>query len=150
LTAILGIILGSFFVGIARAIFPSYTDLEQASKSPVLALLDLSILNLGFVAIYEGLVKRNFNIWFYFFFVFVLLTNLMVMLPFGNRFIFYAGIMLTVFLSQLITLSSISQKIRNLVIVVIIAYAYFRYLRLLGGGNIFPYVNTFLGVEIML
>src|SRR5690606_3938767 len=81
ITAILGVALGSFFLGIARSVLPSYTDLQEASKSPLLAFIDLGILNIGFAAVYEGLVKKKFSIWFYFFFVFVLLTNLMVMLP---------------------------------------------------------------------
>jgi len=117
-----------------------YSDLSAAEGSILGSLINVAILNIGFIII--GNFVKTKDKWFYFFFMFIILTNLMIRIPFGNRFIMYAGITLVIFLPSLFKNLRIEKKYNLLLLALIVVYCYSRFIRIVGSGEILPYVNV--------
>lgn len=74
------------------------------------------------------------------FFVFIVVTNLSIRMPFGDRFVLYFAIGQILFLPYLVSSSKVNPK--QTVSFVVIIYAFVMFFRKFGAGDILPYINT--------
>src|SRR5690606_12463448 len=140
IVAIIGLVFNEVFISIARRFMEDYSALSAVEGSIVGSVINVIILNVGFIVM-SNFVKVK-DKWYYFFFMFIILTNLMIRIPFGNRFIMYAGITLVIFLPNLFHNLRLELKYNLLVFVLIVGYAYSRFIRIVGSGEILPYINV--------
>lgn len=141
LTMLIGLAFNGLFIIIARRFMEDYSSLSATEGSVITSLINVIILNIAFIVV-SNFIKEK-DKWFYFFFFFIVLTNLMIRVPFGNRFIMYAGITLTVFLPNLLDNIKLEKKYHLIIFGLILIYCYSRFIRIVGSGEILPYVNTF-------
>lgn len=146
-----GLFMSEVHIFFATKIFDDYSTIKLISRDMLSTLVNLLVLNIVFIVFNEILMnKKDKTIWSYFFFVFILLTNLMTSLPYSDRFIFYAGITLPIFFTELISDKNIVLRNRIIIGLLVVAYSYSRYFRILGSGEISPYINTLLNFELSL
>jgi len=98
----------------------------------------LLILNTFFIFIL--LITKKRELFFKIFFIYVVLSNLIIRIPFSNRLLLYFAIIQILYLPQLIYNSE--EKNKPILISIIILYAYIIFMTSLKSGDIFPYSNV--------
>lgn len=144
----------SFFIGIGfNSIILKGTTLfltayanEEVSENFLSGLINLLVLNLAFIFI-SSFVK-NKDKWYYGFFMFISISNIMNGITIGNRIVMFAGMFLIIFFAGLFNNLRLHKKWNLILFIFIVAYSYFRFFRLLGSGDIFPYENILLNIKI--
>lgn len=134
-----GLVLSAPLFKVLTSILPFYEQFD-VKEDMFSSLLNLLILNVTFV-FFMNIVKVK-DKWFNLFFCYIVLTNLVLQLPFASRPMMYIGIALTIFFPNMIINNKLGKKFRPLLCLIIIAYCLFRYVRLYTGGGIFPYENV--------
>lgn len=138
-TFLFGILFSGILFKIILNFLPFYVDFEM--KEDFLgSFINLLILNVAFV-ILNNFVKHK-DKWFCFFYCYIIFSNLVLQLPFASRPMMYAGIALTIFFPNFIENNKVGKNNRFLVWFFLTAYCIFRYSRLFGAGEIFPYENV--------
>lgn len=134
-----GILLGPFLFSLATR-FLTFYDQYEAREDSVGAFINLALLNSAFIALNNIVVKKDK--WFSLFFCFIIFSNLAIKIPFASRFVVYAGIGLTIFLANLSNNTKLPRGYTPILVILIIFYSLFRFARLFGNGDIFPYINV--------
>lgn len=80
--------------------------------------------------------------WFYLSLCFILVSNLLVRIPFGNRFGMFYGIVFIIYLPLLINNNTLEKKDKSLVFILIVLFALYSFYTNIGKGEILPYINT--------
>ncbi|QQT53187.1 EpsG family protein [Sphingobacterium multivorum] len=144
------IIGGSFFVGLFinnyfQSLFQTYFYSNYQSTKE-LSFFGNLILLLGLNTLFLIIQKvvQVKNQWYYMFFYFIVLSNLLVRIPFGNRFTMYYGITLVIFLPLLLNNNKLSLKHKGLIFALLISYSLFTLFVAWGNGGILPYSNILL------
>lgn len=129
---------GMIFNAILKALpFYQVFNLKEDLLSNIINLI---ILNVAFIILnYFVKVKDK---WFCLFFCYIVFSNLVLQLPFASRPIMYAGIALTVFFPNFIENNKLGREYKTWVLFFLTSYCLFRFSRLFGGGDIFPYDNV--------
>lgn len=135
---ILGVLFGPLLFSIATRFLPFYSQYDTRDDSAG-AVLNLALLNLAFLGV-NNLIK-NRDKWFSLFFCFIVFSNLVIKIPFANRFVVYAGIALTIFMANVLSNNKLPKGYIPFLWLVIVVYSMYRFTRLFGGGDILPYVN---------
>lgn len=146
LSFIIGIGFNSIILNIATIFLKDYSN-ETVSTNFISGLINLAILNIAFLIVNSFIKKKDK--WFYGFYSFILLSNIMNGISYGNRLIIYSGILLTIFLPTLFFNLKLDKKWNGLIFFLIVSYCFFRFIRLFGSGEIFPYKNTLLNFIII-
>lgn len=85
-------------------------------------------------------VSTERGVLFKLFFAFIIITNLSIRIPFGDRFIMYFSIVQILYLPMLLDKCRVRPK--EIVGIIVVIYAIVMFFRKLGAGDIFPYSNT--------
>jgi len=134
-----GILLGPFLFSLATR-FLTFYDQYEAREDSIGAFINLALLNAAFLALNNIVEKKDK--WFSLFFCFIIFSNLAIKIPFASRFVVYAGIGLTIFLANLPNNTKLARGYIPILVILIICYSLFRFARLFGNGDIFPYINV--------
>lgn len=104
--------------------------------------LYLIVLNSFFLFVYFTSIKRD--TYFKIFYIYILLSNLFIRIPYGDRIIIYLSIIQIIYLPYLIYNNKIKEK--QLMILIIVIYAYVIFLRNFNSNyaEIFPYINRLM------
>ena len=103
----------------------------------------LLVYNFIFFIVLFSMRDQNINLKI--FFIFIVLLNLMVRFPFGNRILMYFSIYQIIFYPYFISqLKFISVDFRIACYIFFILCAYFIFMINIGSGGIFPYTNILL------
>lgn len=143
---VLGIGFNSLILKGATFFLTSY-DGEQVSEDFVSGIINLAILNLAFIFISNFI--KNKNKWYYGFFLFIIVSNIMNGISIGNRIVMFAGIFLIIFFSDLFGNLRLDKKWNLILFLFVVCYSYFRFFRLFGSGEILPYENTLINLKII-
>lgn len=137
-TLLFGFFFSGFLYKLALNFLPTYArfDIKEDEGGSIVNLL---VLNIAFIIMAQFIkVKEK---WFSLFFCYIIFSNLVVQLPFASRFMMYAGIAMTIYFPNFIKNNRLQPQLRILVWFILVAYCFFRFIRLFGGGEIFPYEN---------
>src|SRR5690606_33866816 len=104
-------------------------------------LLYLFVINIGFGFITS--INKVKNEWYYYMCTFIVISNLFIRIPFGNRFIMLFGIVQILFFPLLFENNSLEKADRGILLFCIIVYCIFTFSRLIGAGEIVPYLGIF-------
>lgn len=143
ITLIVGLFFYHILIDFILKVFYSGYQIERGLNF-IGNLLFLLILNFLFIVISN--IIRIKDQWYYFFFSFVLLSNILARVPYGNRFIMFLGITQLIFMPALLKNNTLSRKQQGLIYIVLILYAYTMFYTVLGAGEIFPYINTLISL----
>lgn len=138
----LGILLGNVIFRFSTLLFAEYSDISARSGMSS-NLINIMILNAAYYFVSKSTVIKDF--WYRIFVVFIIFSNLLIMIPYSNRIMMYVGIGLIVFFPNFLKNNNIEVKAKPLVFILISFYALFRYSRIFGGGDLFPYENILFG-----
>lgn len=142
---VLGIGFNEYILQFAQTFLSSYED-ETISENFVSGLINLLILNVAFIGVSNFI--ENKDKWYYGFFLFIFLSNIMNGISYGSRLVMFAGMFLLVFFPALFQNLRVDRRWNLILFIGIVSYSYFRYVRLFGSGQIFPYENTLLNLII--
>lgn len=142
---VLGIGFNEFILKFAQIFLTSYKE-ETISENFLSGLINLLILNIAFIGI--SYFIENKDKWYYGFFLFIFLSNVMNGISYGNRLVMFTGMFLLIFFPALFRNLRIDRRWNLILFLCIVSYSYFRYIRLFGSGQIFPYENTLLNLII--
>ena len=98
------------------------------------------MLNLILVIITNIIDKKN--MFFYLFLSYVILSNLLIFLPYANRVLMYGSIIEILFFPSLIYNNRLDVNQKSFSGIFFAFYAYLYFNLVLGSGNIFPYKNV--------
>lgn len=142
------ILLAAFFIGlffgkeltklIQKFLYSGYSidsEFNLLGTSVLLLLLN------GTYFFLASIVKDE-NKWFTLFFIFILISNLTVRIPFANRFVFFYGITLIIFYPQVINNNKLGLKYKMVLLLLLVCYALLSLYTLWGRGEILPYENV--------
>jgi len=134
-----GLFLTSYLFSLAGSVFGYIKYVEGFELGSVFGnFVYLIILNSFFFFIMYGIKKRDRL--FKLFFVFVLVSNLLVRIPFGDRIVLYFAIIQILYLPYFIYNSRVNP--RSIVFLIVVLYSYTMFFLKFGAGGILPYVNT--------
>jgi hypothetical protein len=141
---------GSFFVGMFvntyfQSLFQTYFYSNYESTKELSFFGNLLLL-LGLNTLFF-IIQKVVNIkneWYYMFFYFIILSNLLIRIPFGNRFTMYYGVTMIIFFPMLINNNKLPFKHKGLIFALIVLYAFFTLFVSWGNGGILPYSNILL------
>lgn len=144
------IISASFFIGLFvnnyfQSFFQNYFYSNYVSTKE-LSFFGNLILLLGLNTLFliiQKVIKVK-NDWYYLFFYFIVLSNLLIRIPFGNRFTMYYGITMIIFFPFLIDNNKLPIKDKGLIFALVVSYALFTLFVAWGNGGILPYSNILL------
>lgn len=140
LSYVAGLFFGKDLVHLLQNIL--YSDYTIDTEFNLLGTsLYLLILNTAYVVI-SFIVKKE-NKWFILYFLFILISNLTIRIPFANRFVFYFGIAQIVFYPLLLNNNKLNFKGQTLLLFVLVSYSLISLYRFWGYGEILPYINVF-------
>lgn len=146
MSALIGLVFNQLILLIARSYSLAYVDVEEVHSSLLTSIINLLVLNGAFYFV-SILIKNEFkDKWFHYFFWFIMLTNLMIRIPFGDRFIMYAGITLAIFLVNLGLKMKINNSQQKIVGVLVVLYCLWRFSRIVGAGETLPYSSELLNL----
>lgn len=138
-TIFIGIFVSDFIFGLAGRLFGYERYVENYELGTFTGnFFYLLILNVFLYFIMK--INDNRGYLFKMFFIFIILTNLTIRIPFGDRFILYFAIIQIIYLPYLMYNNKLD--IKPFVSVVIIMYAFTMFFRKFGAGEIVPYINT--------
>lgn len=107
---------------------------------PIVSILNTFVLNLILVIITNIIDKKN--MFFYLFLSYVILSNLLIFLPYANRVLMYGSIIEILFFPSLIYNNRLDVNQKSFSGIFFAFYAYLYFNLVLGSGNIFPYKNV--------
>lgn len=137
---VLGLFFNTFLITLfSQFAFEKYSDFEGGNL--IGNFFYLIILNVVFIMI-SNLVKIKSN-WYYYMYFFILISNLFIRFPFGNRFILLFGIVQLVFYPLILSNNKLSTKENGLLWACILVYGFISFSRVLGAGEIIPYEGLF-------
>ncbi|MFD1771525.1 EpsG family protein [Sphingobacterium suaedae] len=143
LTFCIGIFLPSYLLNIAGLFgYSNYLTGAFGLGSLVGNMFYLLIVNAFFFAV-SKFEREKSAVLFKLFFLFVIVTNILIRFPFGNRVILYFSIFQILYLPDL--LSRLSGKEKSIVFLMILGYAIFTFYMFYGNGEIFPYKSILDG-----
>lgn len=138
-TMVLGLFLYELIIqSLTKHFYSNYSEIQGLNFFG--NFISLLLLNALFILIKKITINRDY--WYYFFLVFILLSNVLVRIPYGNRITMFLGILQIVFLPNLLG-AKIPKVYKGLIYPLIIVYAIFLFSRKIGSGEIFPYINNF-------
>lgn len=134
-----GILLSGFIFRTAGNIFGYLNYVDSFELGTMLGnFLYLLILNAFLFFIMTNAKERGF--FFKMFFIFVMATNLLVRIPFGDRVVLYYALIQIIYLPYFIYNNKF--KTNDLAALVVILYTYVMFFLKFGAGGIMPYENT--------
>lgn len=137
ITFVIGIFLPSYIINIAAFLgYANYIEGGFALGSLIGNMFYLILLNTVFFVIYK-FEKDKSNTLFLLFFLFLVVSNLLIRFPYGNRIILYFSIFQVLYFP--ILLNSLRKKEKSMLFVFLIIYALFTFYIFYGNGQIFPY-----------
>jgi len=138
LTMVMGWVLSDYIINrLANLLgYENYLKWDELDGSGGLYLI---ILNAFFVFVL--FTAKNRGVLFKLFFVFIVMANLTVKVPYGYRLIFYFTIIQVLYLPYFINNNKLL-KARPLIFLLIVLYAYLVFSRSAGKGGVIPYINT--------
>jgi len=139
-TAVFGIFFSNLLLSLFGSLFYSkYSEFEGGNLFG--NLLYLIVINVGFGFITS--INKVKNEWYYYMCTFIVISNLFIRIPFGNRFIMLFGIVQILFFPLLFENNSLKRRDRGILLFCIIVYCIFTFSRLIGAGEIVPYLGIF-------
>lgn len=142
---ILSMFFGVFGVSILRNII-GYTNYSlYVDNYDISGIIGKSFLLILFNAffIYIILSLKKFSSEFKIFYLFIIMFNLTVLIPFGSRLILYFSVYQILFYPYfLVNLNQNTKNFKLISIFMLILYSFFVFIISFGDGGIFPYSNT--------
>lgn len=139
ITIFIGIFLSGFIFSLAGSTFGylQYVEGYELGTIPgnfvYLLILSSFLYFLMKTSDYRG---RLFKL----FYVFIIVSNLVIRIPFGDRIVLYFAIIQIIYLPYYLYVTKLEPK--QLAIFVVVLYAFAMFFRKFGAGEILPYYNT--------
>ncbi|APA93621.1 EpsG family protein [Myroides sp. ZB35] len=139
ITIFIGIFLSGPLFTLAGSLFGylQYVEAYELGTIPgnfaYLLILSLFLYFLMKTSDYRG---RLFKL----FYVFIIVSNLVIRIPFGDRIVLYFAIIQIIYLPYYLYVTKLEP--RQLAVFIVVLYAFVMFFRKLGAGEIFPYYNT--------
>ncbi|PPK93266.1 EpsG-like putative glucosyltransferase [Nonlabens xylanidelens] len=148
------ILVGSILLGLVFFnSFLNYLSLDkyeyvsnesEAFSISVVSILSSLVINVIVILIRNIIVKKTY--WYYLFIASVVLSNLLIITPYGNRLVMFLGITKLILFANLIDNNNLIKKQRSLWMVSMVAYSLFYFILVLGNGGVLPYSSSFLNL----
>lgn len=137
-----GIFLPGYVIQLGTTVLP-YANYSEVVLGGILGnTAFLLLLNTLFVFIM--LINSNRDYYFNIFFVFIVMSNILVRIPYGGRIVMYFSILCIIFYVNLIYNNNFKQKVWAPIVIVV--YSIIMFYRRYGFGEIFPYENVLLNI----
>ena len=142
-----GVLFSSFFTPLID--FMGYSGLYKNTGEftlPIVSILNTFVLNLILVIITNIIDKKN--MFFYLFLSYIILSNLLIFIPFSNRVLMYGSIIKILFFPSLIYNNRLDLNQKSFAGIFFAFYAYLYFNLVLGSGGVFPYDNVLFSENI--
>lgn len=106
----------------------------------IVSLMNSIVANVILLFVSSIIAKKDF--WYYLYASFVLISNMLILVPFGNRLVMYVGIVRIILLPNLLYNSKLGNSERSALFILIV-YSILYFSLLVGNGNILPYSTIF-------
>lgn len=118
-----------------------YSEYSSYGTSNLLGnFLLLLFYNIVFIVISN--IRKTRDTLFYWYYLFIIMVNVFIRAPFGNRIILLFGIVQILVLPIFYYSNNLEHKYRELYLIGIVVYSLILFSLLLGQGGIVPYVNS--------
>ncbi|MDR2270651.1 MAG: EpsG family protein [Sphingobacterium sp.] len=140
-TFFMGIFLPSYLVSLGATVgYAKYLTGNFELGSLVGNMFFSLLLNGIFFIVYKFENQKNDRL-FYLFLLFLIVSNILIRFPFGNRIILYFGIFQILYFPNL--LARLPRKERSIMFIFILLYALLMFAIFYGNGEILPYKTVF-------
>jgi len=143
LAQFLTFIVGFFFISPLFSLLTRffYSEYSSYGASNLLGNFFLALFyNIVFIIITN--IRKKRDTLFYWYYLFILMVNVFIRAPFGNRVILLFGIVQVLVLPIFYYSNNLQSKYRDLYLIGISIYALVLFSLLLGQGGIVPYINS--------
>lgn len=137
-TLFIGVFFSTSIVSVSTKYFYSNYNIEESLNflGNFIVILALNIL---FYIL--GRLNKNKNQWYYFCLIFLYISNILALVPYGNRVVMYYGILFIIFFPLVLKDNLLEKKYNHLFFALIILFGVFNFFINFGKGEIFPYTN---------